>query len=113
MQQLPKSEAEAIWDAIEMNSNRMTKLEDVHDDLSDRIEEATARGFKKVLIDPSTWDSIFDVLGNKAQERAGKATLGFIWTIFRKFIFFIAAGLMIYYFGGWSALMAWVKITHP
>jgi hypothetical protein len=77
--------------------------------MSEMIEQAISKGIRTVVEDPATWDAAFSAMKDGAQRQAGRFTFNFIGALFRKAIFIVGVGMIIYYIGGWALLATWLK----
>lgn len=73
------------------------------------VEMAVARGFARSVMDPATWDAMLDALGQRTEKHAGRWMLGGLRAFLSRLSWFVAAGLVVYWVGGWSALAALAK----
>ena len=73
------------------------------------VETSVAEGIRQAVADPKTWDAFFGALATRASREAGKASVsGLKWVALRVF-WGTAAGLILYYIGGWGFLAAAIK----
>lgn len=80
----------------------------------DAITAATAAGVKSAIADPETWAAGFtamqDQLAKAAQRESGKWLIGWLGWLVKKAALGIAVVAVLYYTGGMSAVVAWLKI---
>lgn len=77
------------------------------------VAEATADGIRRAGADPATWEAWSAGLKAHAQAEAGGWLLGGLRLMLSRIVWVLVAGLAIYMIGGWSALVAFFKSSHP
>jgi len=78
------------------------------------VATAVRDGIAAALADPATWAAAAGGVRASTEKHAGQWMVSAVWSLLRKVLFFIAAGLLVYSIGGWSALTAvWKAIWGP
>lgn len=70
------------------------------------ISKAMRDGFVAALHDDATWAAAARGIRESASREAGKVLVGAVGAVFRKAALFTTAGLLVYWIGGWSALVS-------
>ena len=70
------------------------------------VATAVRDGIAAALADPATWAAAAGGVRASTEKHAGQWMVGAVWSLLRKTLFFVAAGLLVYSIGGWSALSA-------
>lgn len=80
----------------------------------DAIQGAVSAGVKSAIADPDTWAAGFSAmqeqLANAAARESGKWVIGWLGWLVKKAALGIAVVAVLYYTGGMSAVVAWLKI---
>lgn len=79
----------------------------------DAIASSAAAGVRMAIADPRTWDAGFAAMGeslrNSAQKESGRWIVGWFGWLMRKAALGFAIIAVLYYTGGWSAVVTWLK----
>ena len=73
------------------------------------VETSVAEGIRKAVADPKTWDAFFAALGRRAQDEAGSVAMAGIRKLLMHAFWWLIVGGVIYMFGGWTLLQAYLK----
>ena len=85
------------------------QLEGLPAEIARLVGGAVATGLQSAISNPVTWVTLFTMLQKEASEGIGRFSLNTIWGMGRWIMKFMALGLVVYMFGGWSALSAFLK----
>lgn len=99
--------------------DRLGELTERMDTLSDsmptaaQLQDAVAGGMREALDDPRIWSSAMQGLTKAAQQEAGGWLFAGIRTALSRLAWLLVLGMLVYQFGGWSALTAIFKPGAP
>jgi hypothetical protein len=110
------SENVALSEGVELMGSR-TGWGDLDDEVvRAAIREDAVQVIKGVIADRDVMRAFWGGAIDAAQERAamgtGKLALGALGTLLRKGAMMAGVGALLYYFGGWAALVAFIKGGH-
>lgn len=79
-----------------------------------QLRDAVAGGVRQALDDPEVWSAAMKGLSKAAQQEAGGWLFSGIRTAFSRAAWLLVLGLLVYQFGGWTALTSIFKSgAHP
>lgn len=100
--------------------DRLGDLTERLDTLSDsmptaaQLQDAVAGGMREALDDPRIWSAAMKGLSKAAQQEAGGWLFAGIRTAISRMAWVLVLGMLVYQFGGWSALTSLFKSAgHP
>lgn len=73
------------------------------------IARALQQAIAQAASSPETWAAAVAGARNATETHAGRWLVGSLWAVLRKGLVILTIGMLIYSFGGWSALAAMFK----
>lgn len=70
------------------------------------IAAAVGAGMVEAAKNPDTWAAALSGLRKSTEQHAGKWLVGALWAVAKKGLVIVVIGMLIYSFGGWTALSA-------
>jgi predicted acyl esterase len=74
------------------------------------VSDAVASGMKQAVSSPDFWDACFEAMSKRTKSAAGGFLLDGVWGVARRALWFMTAGVAVYWLGGWTALVSLFKL---
>ena len=70
------------------------------------VAAAVGAGMVEAASNPATWTAALSGLRKSTEQHAGRWLVGALWAVAKKGLVIVVIGMLIYSFGGWTALSA-------
>jgi hypothetical protein len=109
------SEREFKSHVIDRLGDLTERLETLSDSMPSaaQLQDAVAGGMRQALDDPEIWTAAMKGLSKAAQQEAGGWLFAGIRTALSRLAWLLVLGMLVYQFGGWSALTSIFKPGAP
>lgn len=96
-------------DSNDLSKNSEHLLETFREMLHHEMPNAVSAGIRTAVSDPALWADLRKAFVAQAHQEAGGWLIGGLKMFFGKILLFVVVGMIVYMWGGWSALVGFFK----